>query len=357
MKILIETLFAGTAEPLGNGRVQSCINKRPIAPPWRILRTGLAGDCQADLRHHGGPEKALHHYPRDHYAAWIEEDPELARALTHPGAFGENLSTFGIDENAICIGDVCAAGSALIQVSQGRQPCWKLNLRFGRKDMALRVQQSGRTGWYYRVLREGVIEPGSALELVERARPDWPLSRMAALLYGGGPGDPGELSEMASIPELSLSWRSLAARRITMERVEDSTARLDGPNRQQTEGVRRQSEGRAGFLGGHQPCRRRNTEDARSALAARKNCHANPKSNRAQKSRLHGCAWSEMVQGGAGRRAVHARLGQWTLSARVGRTKANTSRPPAVRLTVEPTGPRVLRKTRPGARPWRAALQ
>src|SRR5579885_3389026 len=124
-----------------------------------------------------------------------------------------------------------------------------------------------------------------------------------------------------------------------------------------SEGVRRQSEGRAGFLGGHQPCRRRNTEDARSALAARKNCHANPKSNRAQKSRLHGCAWSEMVQGGAGRRAVHARLGQWTLSARVGRTKANTSRPPAVRLTVEPTGPRVLRKTRPGARPWRAALQ
>lgn len=235
MKILIETLFAGTAEPLGNGRVQSCINKRPIAPPWRILRTGLAGDCQADLRHHGGPEKALHHYPRDHYAAWIEEDPELARALTHPGAFGENLSTFGIDENAICIGDVCAAGSALIQVSQGRQPCWKLNLRFGRKDMALRVQKSGRTGWYYRVLREGVIEPGSALELVERARPDWPLSRMAALLYGGGPGDPGELSEMASIPELSLSWRSLAARRITMERVEDSTARLDGPNLQQRE--------------------------------------------------------------------------------------------------------------------------
>src|SRR5579883_938054 len=228
MKILIETLFAGTAEPLGNGRVQSCINKRPIAPPWRILRTGLAGDSQADLRHHGGPEKALHHYPRDHYAAWIEEDPELARALTHPGAFGENLSTFGIDENAICIGDVFAAGNALIQVSQGRQPCWKLNLRFNRDDMARRVQQSGRAGWYYRVLREGTIKPGDTLELVERPRSEWPLSRLYAILYHN-PLDLGELSQMAQLPELSHSFRALAARRIATRAVEDQTARLGGP--------------------------------------------------------------------------------------------------------------------------------
>lgn len=228
MRIALDALYAGKIEPLGTKAVPSGINKRAIPGPWRIVREGLVGDVQADSRHHGGPEKALHHYPREHYAAWIAEDPGLVDVLSSPGAFGENISTLGIDEGAICIGDVFAAGSTLIQVSQGRQPCWKLNVRFGRKGMALRVQQSGRTGWYYRVLREGVIEPENPLELRERPRPDWPLSRAIALLYRGVL-DPGELSQMAQLPELSPSWRALAERRIATQAVEDWRARLDGP--------------------------------------------------------------------------------------------------------------------------------
>jgi MOSC domain-containing protein YiiM len=228
MRIALGALYAGEIEPLGAKAVLSGINKRAIPGPWRVRRDGLVGDAQAGSRHHGGPEKALHHYPRQHYAAWIAGDPGLAQALTSPGAFGENVSTLGIDEDAICIGDVFAAGSALIQVSQGRQPCWKLNLRFDRKNMAQRVQQSGRTGWYYRVLREGVIEPGDALELVERPRPDWPLSCVHALLYHSVLAL-GELSQMMQLPELSPSWRALAAQRIETRNVEDWAARLDGP--------------------------------------------------------------------------------------------------------------------------------
>jgi len=228
MRIPLDALYAGVIEPLGSKVVPSGIHKRPIPGPWQIRREGLLGDAQADLRHHGGPEKALHHYPREHYAAWIAEDPGLAQKLTRPGAFGENVSTIGIDETSICIGDVFAAGSALIQVSQGRQPCWKLNLRFNRDDMARRVQQSGRAGWYYRVLREGTIKPGDTLELVERPRSEWPLSRLYAILYHN-PLDLGELSQMAQLPELSHSFRALAARRIATRAVEDQTARLGGP--------------------------------------------------------------------------------------------------------------------------------
>jgi MOSC domain-containing protein YiiM len=228
MRTVLDALYTGAIQPLGTKGVLSGVKKRATSGPWQVLRNGLAGDAQADSRHHGGPEKALHHYAREHYAAWIAEDPALAQALVSPGAFGENLSTLGIGEETICIGDVFAAGSAVIQVSQGRQPCWKLNVRFDRPDMARRVQQSGRTGWYYRILREGVIEAGGALELVERPRPDWPVSRVNALLYRCTL-DFKALSEMARLAELSRSWRELAARRLAARTVEDWAARLDGP--------------------------------------------------------------------------------------------------------------------------------
>lgn len=227
MRIVLDALYAGKVELLGSKAVPSGILKRAIPGPWGIRRNGLIGDAQADLRHHGGPEKALHHYPREHYAVWVAEDPNLAKALTSPGAFGENVSTLGVDERTICVGDVFTAGSALIQVSQGRQPCWKLNLRFNRRTIARRMQQSGRAGWYYRVLREGEIEPGDCLDLVERPRPNWPLSRLYAILYRNL-FDPGELSEMAELPELSPSWRALAARRLETRTIEDWAARLEG---------------------------------------------------------------------------------------------------------------------------------
>ncbi|WP_159730121.1 MOSC domain-containing protein [Methylosinus sp. Ce-a6] len=228
MSAMIETMFAAKSLlPLGPRDAPSGIVKSAARPPWRILRDGLEGDSQGDLRNHGGPEKALHHYPRDHYDAWAAEEPELVEALSAPPAFGENISTIGVTESEVCVGDVFSFGSALLQVSQGRQPCWKLNARFARPNMARRVQTSGRTGWYYRVLREGVAAPGDRLARIERPLPDWPLSRLNELLYLRTL-DFDALAQMAELRELAPSWRELAARRLAKGAVEDWSTRLTG---------------------------------------------------------------------------------------------------------------------------------
>ncbi len=222
-------VLVGEVAPLGDARHVSAIDKRPAAGPWRIGKTGVEGDAQADRKHHGGAEKALHHYALDHYATWRDEIG-AAPALDAPGAFGENLSTQGWIEDDICIGDVIRFGGALLQVSQGRQPCFKLNLRFGLRDMARRVQMSGRTGWYYRVLEEGVANEGAALHLTERPCPDWPLTRLSHLLYRDMRDREG-LAAMAALPHLAQSWRGLAQKRLDSGRVENWSARLYGRQR------------------------------------------------------------------------------------------------------------------------------
>ena len=198
---VLPRVFAGRVMPLGeDGRV-SAIDKRPVSGPWGIGVHGLVNDSQANRTHHGGPEKALHHYPFDHYALWRAE-----------------------------IGDTIRFGKALLQVSQGRQPCLTLNLRFNQPDMALRVQKSGRAGWYYRVIESGVVEADAILQLVARPRPDWPLARLNRLLYVD-PLNRALLAEMAALPELAENWRSLAARRLASGKVESWTRRLYGSGR------------------------------------------------------------------------------------------------------------------------------
>ena len=159
MNITIDALLTGTVRPLGDSGRDSGIDKHPVGVRLWLGLEGLNGDEQADRRFHGGPEKALHHYARDHYPAWLEALGERA-VLGGPGAFGENISTAGMTESEVCVGDVYRAGTALIQVSQARQPCWKLDHRFGRRGMAAQVQASGMTGWYYRVLRTGWLAVG-----------------------------------------------------------------------------------------------------------------------------------------------------------------------------------------------------
>ena len=221
------TVLAGPVAPLGAGGPASGIDKRLIAGPWRFSHNGLIGDAQGDLKHHGGPEKAVHQYPWDHYASWRVEIGDHP-ILGHAGAFGENLSATDWTEEGICIGDVVRFGTALLQVSQGRQPCFKLNLRFGRSDMAVAVQRTGRTGWYYRVLEEGEARQGDALVIVDRPRPDWPLLRLIELLYRNT-GDTNGLIGMAALPELAEGWRALANRRLETRQVEDWAKRLGLP--------------------------------------------------------------------------------------------------------------------------------
>lgn len=224
--VTVSALLVGDVSPLGDRGVPSGIDKRGVARPLRILREGLEGDAQGDRANHGGPDKAVHHYPFEHYAAWREAiGPH--RLLERPGAFGENLSTTGLGEATVALGDVFRLGGATLAVSQGRQPCFRLNLRFGRPDMARRVQESGRTGWYYRVVEEGVAAPGDALVLIDRPLPDWPLKRLLATLYSDMLNR-DELAAMAALVTLPEKWRRLAARRLESGRVEDWGRRLTG---------------------------------------------------------------------------------------------------------------------------------
>lgn len=226
MRVAIGALLTGGVRPFGPQNVPSGIAKRPVEQPVRLGREGFVGDAQGDRRRHGGPDKAVHHYPFEHYAAWIAEIG-TRDVLAGPGAFGENLSTLGLSEENVAIGDVFRLGGAVIEVAQGRQPCWKLNHRFGIADMALRVQTSGRTGWYYRVLEEGIVAPGAMLVLVDRPRPDWPLRRLWRILYRDTL-DRDELAAMAALPGLPENWRRLAERRLATRAVEDWRPRLEG---------------------------------------------------------------------------------------------------------------------------------
>ncbi len=190
---------------------------------------GALGDEQADLVHHGGPEKALHHYPRDHYprwAAWMPQEAASSAAFAAPGAFGENLSTTGLTESDVCLGDTFELGSTTIQVSQARQPCWKLDLRHGRRGVARRMQELRCTGWYYRVLTPGQISTGDRLVLVERPEPQWPLARLLTALFDRSAG-PREWEAAAGLSTLSPGWRATFAERVAKRRVEDWTSRLN----------------------------------------------------------------------------------------------------------------------------------
>ena len=224
--ITIDALLTGTVRPLGDSGRDSGIDKHPVSAPLWLGAEGLRGDEQADRRFHGGPEKALHHYARDHYPGWLAELGERA-VLAAPGAFGENISTLGLTEADVCVGDVFRAGTALIQVSQARQPCWKLDHRFGQRGVAARVQASGRTGWYYRVLQEGWLCAGDTLALCERPHPQWSLARVQDVL-NRRVLDADVLHALAALPELSPNWRALFEKRAQAGQVEDWTRRLEG---------------------------------------------------------------------------------------------------------------------------------
>ena len=226
LQVRVDALLTGTARPYTRPGSRSGIDKQPRTDSVQLGALGFEGDEQGDPRVHGGPDKAVHHYAFDHYPAWRRELGNLP-VLQQPGAFGENISTQGLTEATVCLGDRFELGDVLLEVSQGRQPCWKLNDRFGVPDMARRVQDSGRSGWYYRVLHAGHAQAGDALTLIERPHPGWPLARLAALLYQRVL-DPAQLEPALELP-LVPSWRKIIERRLQHNAVENWGKRIDGP--------------------------------------------------------------------------------------------------------------------------------
>ena len=208
----IQSLWVGEIRELWPGKAPSAIAKRRVDRRLEVGLVGFVDDAQADLSVHGGVDKAIHHYAAEHYAVWREEFPSSAERLV-PGGFGENVSTTGISEADLCIGDVLSLGSARVQVSQGRQPCWKLNQHTGLKTLAKRFQQTGHTGWYYRVVEGGRVEADDAMAVLERPCPDWPLRAVVAAL--GDAKAPSEVwHALATLPELAESWRQEFRKRI-----------------------------------------------------------------------------------------------------------------------------------------------
>lgn len=223
----ISELRTGKVAPLGPRGVASAIDKRRAPGPLMARIAGFDGDEQGDRGHHGGPDKALHAYPAAHYAKWAADLPHLA-ARFRPGAFGENCVVMGATEADLCLFDRYRIGAAVVEVSQTRQPCWKLNLRFDQPDMARLVQNTGRTGWYFRVISEGLIVPGDGAELIARPHPDWPLYRVWRLLYRDTL-DLAALTDFAALPGLPESWRRAAKARLARHEVEDWRPRLETP--------------------------------------------------------------------------------------------------------------------------------
>lgn len=198
-------IFAGTVVALPENGRPTGIFKHPVTGGVDIGSEGLAGDQQADRRVHGGPEKAVHLYPAEHYRQLAKRFPEAAAELV-PGSLGENLSTLGLTEADICIGDIFSLGSAHLQVCQPRSPCWKIDSRFGVEGMAAYIADTGLTGWYWRVLQPGRAAPGDLLRLIERAEDGIALATAMDIWRTHRP-TPAELERVAGAPGIAAGWR------------------------------------------------------------------------------------------------------------------------------------------------------
>lgn len=201
---LVEGVYVGKPARLPDGR-RSAIQKHAVSGAVLLGETGLDGDRVADTRFHGGPEQALHHYPAEHYARWAAEFPQIAAALV-PGSIGENLSTFGLTESNVHIGDVFRWGEAEIEVSQPRMPCIKINARYGVEGLTERVMEDGLCGWYCRVRRTGLVAAGQPLELLARPEHSISLAEFWATQNAHRPGLE-QLARVAQAPGLADKWR------------------------------------------------------------------------------------------------------------------------------------------------------
>ena len=218
-----QTFGSASAPELPDREWTSGIFKSPVSQPVEVTRTGLVGDGQADLRVHGGVDKAINVYPVEHFSFWREQ-----LGVNFPaGGFGENFTIEGALEENVCIGDVFRVGAILVQITQPRQPCWKLARRWRIKELAARVEQTGRTGWYFRVLETGSVGPAGEFTLVQRPHPQWTVAEANAIMHHRK-NDRLAAAALAACPALSASWQTSLAQRATMQSDQSSVARRLG---------------------------------------------------------------------------------------------------------------------------------
>lgn len=190
----------------------------------QLTPEGIIGDAQVDKRHHGGPDRAIHHFPREHYGEYRRRD--MFKGFIDAPAMGENLSSVGLTERDLHIGDILSYGSARLQLTQPRSPCFKLDLRFDYPGFAVAMQNLGFCGWFYRVLEGGTVSPNDSLILTERLS-DISVAE-ATDIYFNTHFNEAAYHRLHQCPGLATSWRNGLERRLASGKIEDWRPRLLG---------------------------------------------------------------------------------------------------------------------------------
>jgi MOSC domain-containing protein YiiM len=207
------SLFIGQVQPLPVSGRPTAMYKTQVQGSIELGVEGFAGDQHADLRAHGGPEKAVHLYPSTHFAKLAAQFADAAPLLVL-GSMGENIATTELDEHDVRLGDVWQLGSALIQVCQPRNPCWKIDERFGCDGMALFIDQHLLTGWYWRVLQTGMVHPTDCLVL-HQAASSAPTLHQAMTLWREHRPDVEALNALAETPGIAKVWQDKIKQRVS----------------------------------------------------------------------------------------------------------------------------------------------
>ena len=206
--VQMHLISVNTAQPRdvewGGKIVRTSIFKQPAAGLVQVLAEHLEGDGQADLRHHGGPDKAVYAYPSEHHAYWAAFAP---RTKLVPGAFGENLTTAGLLEGDVRLGDYFRMGSAVLRAMQPRLPCFKLNVRLDDDRMVGLFQRAGRSGIYLQVVETGALQAGDAITLVQRSEHNVTVQQVTDRYYSPGK-DLAAIRAILEVPFLRPSLRA-----------------------------------------------------------------------------------------------------------------------------------------------------
>lgn len=205
------SLFIGGIRPLPESGRPTGMYKQAVTHPVMLGLEGFIGDQQADRRVHGGPEKAVHLYPRSHYARLAAAFPEAAPALVF-GSLGENISA-DLDESDVRVGEIWQLGAARLQVCQPRNPCWKIDERFAVEGMAAFIAEHRLTGWYWRVLTPGEVRPEDELQL-ETAASDSDTLAEAMALWAMHRPPLAAIRRLAATPGLAENWRQKIVQRL-----------------------------------------------------------------------------------------------------------------------------------------------
>lgn len=228
--MLVEMMFIGKPKQLGSEEASDKLNQswisainRDAVSRGNLTEFGFEDDEVADKVHHGGVDKAVFCYASEHY-------PLLRNELNkdmQPGGFGENLSVVDMNEQTVCLGDIYQIGNTLVQVTQPRKPCWKPARKYREIELSKITEENGRTGWYLKVLRPGVVSVNDKIELLERSNPEWTIAKCNEVMHFSA--DLSLVKELSEVEVLAYSWKVSLKKKLSGE-IEDKTHRLYGPN-------------------------------------------------------------------------------------------------------------------------------